>query len=112
MINGFMSMDTITRGLELQQLEQAVFSSNLANPSLDANGYLINSLQRVNVGESAPNIFGNVNGLMAASTGPLPDSITRLRNSFLDTQIQQVSSVLGREEVLANSGAGILNQIN
>jgi flagellar hook-associated protein 1 len=103
-----MSMETITRGLELQQLVQEINASNLANPSMDANGYLINSLQRVNSVEG-PSIFtGGVNGSLAIGTGPLVSQITRLRNSFLDTQIQQESSVVGRDEILN----GLLTQIN
>ena len=108
MINSFMSIDTITRGLELQQLEQSIIASDLANPSTDANGYLINSLQRVNVGQSASVPFGTPNGIVAIGTGPLVESITRLRNSFLDTQIQNESSIVGQSEVLSNTaGSGI-----
>jgi flagellar hook-associated protein 1 FlgK len=113
MINSYQSLYTITNGLILQQLQQEVNASNIGNPSQDANGYLLNSLQRVNAGQGAPLIFGGANGNLAVGTGPNIQSITRLRDSFLDTQIQNESSTLGFAEVLANStGSGILNQIN
>lgn len=112
MINGFQSINTITSGLILQQLEQEVNASNVANPSVDPNGYLMNSLEAVNVGTGAPITFGSGNNLLQIGTGPFGSSITRLRNSFLDSQIQQESTVLGQAEVLANAqGSGILNQI-
>src|SRR5579871_1272091 len=113
MINGFQSINTITSGLILQQLEQEINASNIANPSVDSNGYLMNSLERVNTGSGAELTFGSGNNLLQVGTGPFGSSITRLRNSFLDTQIQQESSVVGYNEILANQqGIGILNQIN
>ncbi|HVZ81938.1 MAG TPA: hypothetical protein VHE12_14210 [bacterium] len=113
MINSYQSLYTITNGLILQQLQQEINASNISNPSQDANGYLINSLQRVNPGQGAPLIFGGANGNLAVGTGPTLQSITRLRDSFLDAQIQNESSVLGFAEVLANTSAsGILDRIN
>lgn len=113
MINTFNSINTISRGLLLQQLEQELNASNISNPSQDANGYLINSLQRVDVGQSAPLIFGGANGNLALGTGPTIQNITRLRDSFLDNQIQNESTTLGFAEVLTNSSkSGILDQIN
>lgn len=108
MINGFMSMETITRGLLIQQLEQQITASNLANPSQDAQGYLINSLESLNVTSGTPLTFNGPNGNLAVGTGPLAQSITRLRSSFLDAQIQQESSILGKAEILSNT----LSQIN
>lgn len=112
MINSFQSINTITSGLVLQQLEQEINASNIANPSVDSNGYLMNSLEQVNGSSGAPLTFGSDNGLLQVGTGPIGSSITRLRNSFLDSQIQQESSVLGQAEILSNSqNTGILNQI-
>ncbi len=113
MISGFQSLSTINSGLILQQLEQDVTASNLAQPSLDSQGYLMNSLERVNPG-SAPSLsFNGANGFMSIGNGVTVDSITRLRNSFLDNQIRQESSLVGYDEILANStGSGVLNQIN
>ncbi|HJT24061.1 MAG TPA: flagellar hook-associated protein FlgK, partial [bacterium] len=108
MINSFQSINTITSGLILQQLEQEVNASNIANPSVDSNGYLMNSLEQVNVGMGAPLTFGSGNGLLQVGTGPFGSSITRLRSSFLDSQIQQESSIVGQNEVLTN----MLTQIN
>lgn len=113
MINSYQSLYTITNGLLLQQLQQEINASNIANPSQDANGYLINSLQRINSGQGAPLVIGGANGNLAVGTGPNLLAITRLRDSFLDTQIQNESSILGYAEVLADTtGSGILNQIN
>lgn len=113
MINSYQSLYTITNGLILQQLQQEVNASNISNPSQDANGYLINSLQQVNSGQGAPLIFGGANGNLAVGTGPNLQSITRLRDSYLDTQIQNESTTLGYTEILSNTtGSGILDQIN
>ena len=112
MINGFQSINTITSGLILQQLEQEVNASNIANPSVDSNGYLMNSLERVNVGTGSPLTLDSGNNFQQIGTGPFGASITRLRSSFLDSQIQQESTVLGQAEILANAqNSGILNQI-
>lgn len=100
MINSFQSINTITSGLILQQLEQEINASNIANPSVDSNGYLMNSLEQVNVGSNAPLTFDSGNSLLQVGTGPVGTSITRLRSSFLDTQIQQESSVVGKAEIL------------
>src|SRR5665213_571520 len=117
MINSFQPLNTITSGLILQQLEQEVIANNLAQPSVDSNGYLMNSLEQVNSVSNSPiNITGS-NGLLSVGTGASAESITRLRSSFLDNQIQQESMVVGYNEILSNStgtnsGTGIMNQIN
>ena len=112
MINSFQSINTITSGLVLQQLEQEINASNIANPSVDSNGYLMNSLEQVNVTPGASLNLSGVGGPFQVGTGPTVESITRLRSSFLDSQIQQESTVLGQAEILANSqNTGILNQI-
>ena len=109
MLNSFLSMETISRGLFIQQLNQDVIASNLAKTYQDSNGYLISSRQRVEITEGSPLFFGSATaGNLAVGTGPLVQQITRLRNSFLDTQIQQESSVVGRAEILNE----ILNQVN
>lgn len=113
MISGFQSLNTINSGLILQQLEQDINASNLAQPSLDSQGYLMNSLETINMGTSPSISFMGANGLMAVGTGVTADSITRLRDSFLDSQIRQASSTVGYNEILANAaGNGVLNQIN
>lgn len=113
MISGFQSLNTINSGLILQQLEQDINASNLAQPSLDSQGYLMNSLETINTSTSPSISFMGANGLMAVGTGVTADSITRLRDSFLDSQIRQASSTVGYNEILANAaGNGVLNQIN
>src|SRR5690242_2190586 len=108
MLNSFMSIETISRGLFIQQLNQDITASNLSKTYLDSNGYLMGSRQRLDIMEGSPLLFGNVSGLLAVGTGPLAQRITRLRSSFLDTQIQYESSILGRAEILSN----ILGQVN
>src|SRR5437867_2785311 len=96
MINSFMSMETMTRGLTLQQLEQQVTANNLAQPYLDSNGYLMNSIQQLSVVEGAPLLLDNMGtpgGVLGIGTGPISQQITRLRSSFLDSQIQFESSI-------------------
>ncbi|GEM_PF-2043225 len=109
MLNSFLSMETVTRGLFIQQLNQDVLASNLAKTYQDSNGYLINSRQRLDVVEGSPLLFGSgAAGMLNVGTGPLVQQITRLRNSFLDSQIQQASTVVGKAEII-NS---VLSQVN
>src|SRR5665213_510797 len=113
MINSFQPLNTITSGLILQQLEQQVIANNLAQPSVDSQGYLMNSMEQVN-SASMPSIsFTGLNGLISVGTGTSAVSITRLRNSFLDNQIQQESSVVGFNSVFYGaSGTGVMGEIN
>ena len=108
MLPSFLSMETITRGLYIQQLNQQLTASNLANPSQDANGYLMNSIERLNTTTGSPYLFGNPGGNLFVGSGPLAQTITRLRDSFLDSQIQRQSSVVGKDEIM-NS---VLAQLN
>jgi len=113
MISGFQSLSSINSGLILQQLEQDITASNLAQPSLDSQGYLLNSLERVNTGTAPTVSFSGANGPISVGSGVAIDSITRLRDSFLDGQIRSESTTVGYNEILANtSGTGVLNQIN
>ncbi len=114
MINSFQSLYTITSGLILQQLEQEVIASNIANAnsSVDSDGYLMNSLEQVNVGSGAELTLSSDGSYYQVGTGPTVESVTSLRSSFLDSQIQQESTIVGYYEMLANSqGTGILNSI-
>lgn len=113
MISGFQSLSTINSGLILQELQQDINASNLAQPSLDAQGYLMNSLETINSGTSPGISFNGANGVMTMGTGVTADSITRLRDSFLDNQIRLASTAVGYNEILANTaGTGVLNQVN
>ncbi len=113
MINSFSGFYTITQGLQVEQLLENITASNLANTSVDSNGYLVGSLQQVNIGSGPSDILSTANGNVAISSGPSIESITQLRSSFLDSQILNESSVLGQTEVLSNTqGSGILNLIN
>ncbi len=107
MINSFQSLYTITSALVLQQLEQDVTASNLAQTSLDSNGYLMNSLERVNVEDGISTSFYSGNQYLSVGTGSHVQSITRLRSLFLDQQIQQESSVLGKAEILSQALSNI-----
>ncbi len=107
MINSFQSLYTITSALILQQLEQDVTASNLAQTSLDSDGYLMNSLERVNVEDGISTSFYSGNQYLSVGTGSYVQSITRLRSLFLDQQIQQESSVLGKAEILSQTLSNI-----
>jgi len=105
-----MGIDTITRSLQVQQLNQDIIAENLANAgsSVDANGYLVHSLQEFNTASGSPIIINNGVQNFAIGTGPQVSQITRYRSLYLDGQIQQQSSVVGNDEIL-NS---VLNQVN
>ncbi len=113
MINSFQPLNTITSGLILQQLEENIDANNISQPSVDSQGYLMNSLEQVN-SESNPSItFTGANGLLSIGTGASAESVTRLRSSFLDNQIQQESSVVGYNSVLYGAGGtGVMSEIN
>jgi len=113
MINSFQPLNTITSGLILQQLEENIDANNISQPSVDSQGYLMNSLEQVN-SESNPSItFTGANGLLSIGTGASAESVTRLRSSFLDNQIQQESSVVGYDSVLYGAGGtGVMGEIN
>jgi flagellar hook-associated protein FlgK len=108
MINSFSSMQTIIQGLQMQQLLENITASNLADTSVDSNGYLVSSLQQANFGVGPSEILSTTNGNVAVSSGPLLQSITQLRSSFLDSQIQQESSIVGAAQVQNQ----IIQQIN
>src|SRR5271154_6581687 len=116
MISSFQPINTITSGLILQQLEEDVDASNLAQPSIDSQGYLMNSLEQVNPETNSPISFNGLNGPVYIGTGVTAQSITSLRSSFLDNQIQQESSVLGYNSIFyATNGAGstgVMDEIN
>jgi flagellar hook-associated protein 1 len=103
-----LSTQTVLNSLYLQQLEEEVIASNLSNPSLDSNGYLMNSLEAVNSAPAASYMLDTPNGNFAIGSGPEVQSITRLRDFFLDQQIQTESSVVGYNSVINQ----YLDQIN
>jgi flagellar hook-associated protein 1 FlgK len=113
MINSFQSLSSITSGLILQQLEQEITANNLAQTSVDSQGYLENSLEQVNSVNNPSLAFTGINGLLSVGTGSSAESITRLRSSFLDNQIQQESSVVGYNSVFyQTSTTGVINEIS
>jgi flagellar hook-associated protein 1 FlgK len=103
MTNSFMGIETITRGLYAQQINQYVIASNLAKTYRDEDGYVIASRQRTDITASAPYYLGTSNGVLAVGTGSQVQQITRLRNLYLDLQIQKQSQIVGRNEVLAEA---------
>ncbi len=114
MINSLQGIYTITSGLILQELEQEITASNIANAgsSVDSDGYLMNSLEQVNVGSGTELTLSSDGSYYQVGTGPTVESVTSLRSSFLDSQIQQESTIVGYYEMLANSqGTGVLNSI-
>jgi flagellar hook-associated protein 1 FlgK len=109
MINSFFGINTTLNGLLAQQAMQNVLADNIAKTGgyVDANGYVITTEQQLNITQGSPYIFSAANGNLALGTGPLLQSITRMRSSFLDRQIQQQSQIVGKEQVLSDT----LNQI-
>lgn len=69
MINSYSGFYTITQGLQVEQLLENITASNLANPSVDSNGYLVSSLQQVNLGTGPSEILSTANGNIAVSSG-------------------------------------------
>ncbi|MGH7739749.1 MAG: FlgK family flagellar hook-associated protein, partial [bacterium] len=111
MINSFFGISTSLNGLLVQQAEQNVLADNIAKTGsyVDANGYVMTTEQQLNVTQGSPYILSTANGNLALGTGPLLQSITRMRDSFLDRQIQQQSQVVGKEQVLSNTLSQIQN---
>jgi len=101
MLNSFLGVETISRGLFMQQVNQDITASNMAKTYLDSDGYLMASRQRLDIMEGSPLLFGNMGGVKAVGTGPMIQQITRLRSLFLDGQIRTESSILGKSEILA-----------
>ncbi len=114
MINSFFGINTTLNGLLTQQAEQNVLADNIAKTGsyVDANGYVMTTEQQLNVTQGAPYILNSSNGNLAIGTGPLLQSITRMRDSFLDKQIQQQSQIVGKEQVLSNTLSQIQNILN
>ncbi|HET9869778.1 MAG TPA: hypothetical protein VFR02_04710, partial [bacterium] len=114
MINSFFGINTTLNGLLLQQAEQNVLASNIAKAGsyVDANGYVMTTDQRLNVTQGSPFLFNTLNGPSALGTGPVLQSITRMRNSYLDRQIQLQSQTVGKEQALAATLAQIQTILN
>jgi flagellar hook-associated protein FlgK len=109
MINNFFGINTTLQGLMVQQAEQNVLADNIskAGSYVDANGYVMTTEQQLNITQGSPYLLPNGSGVLAIGTGPLIQSITRMRSSFLDAQIQQQSQIVGEQNVLYST----LNQI-
>ncbi|HVM33108.1 MAG TPA: hypothetical protein VMU88_08240 [bacterium] len=114
MINSFFGINTTLNGLLLQQMEQNVLADNVskAGSYVDANGYVMTTEQQLNVTQGSPYLFNGLNGAAALGTGPILQSITRMRSSFLDRQIQQQSQIVGKEQVLADTLAQVQSILN
>jgi flagellar hook-associated protein 1 len=108
MLPSSLSSEILTQGLYIQQLSEDTTASNIANSYLDSDGYLMNSIEQVYSTEGAPYNIGSPNGNLMVESGPVVQTITRLRSSFLDAQIQAESTIVGQSEILN----GILPQIN
>jgi flagellar hook-associated protein FlgK len=107
MINNFMGIEILSRGLLAQQLNQTVIASNMAKTYRDEYGYVTSSRQRVDVTTAYPFFLGNAAGVHALGNGPQVQQITRMRSMYLDFRIQLQSQTVGRNEVLMD----VLSQV-
>lgn len=101
MINSFMGVEILSRGLLAQQLSQTVSASNLSKSYRDENGYVVASRQRLDLTSASPYFLGTATGVHALGNGPQIQQITRMRSLYLDFQIQRQSQVVGKNEVMA-----------
>jgi len=100
--NSFLGLETLSRSLYGQQINQSVIASNLSKTYVDSNGYLVASRQQVNMTTANPLSITTANGTAALGQGPQIQQITRIRNFYLDVQIQKESQVVGYNEVQSN----------
>lgn len=90
MVSTFGSLNTMVSGLKAQQLSLNTVGHNIAN--IDTPGY---SRQRVNlVASNSQTIYTN-GGPAQLGQGVTTQSITRIRDSFLDRQYWKQNSILG-----------------
>jgi flagellar hook-associated protein 1 FlgK len=102
MTSSFTSINTLTRALVNQSLVQNTVASNLSKTYRDSDGYVIVSRERVNFAGVPDLTLYTGNGYVNVGQGSSLQSITRLRDFYLDYQIQKQSMTVGREEVLSN----------
>ncbi len=107
MTYSFLGIETLTRGLYTQQVNQNVVASNLAKTYRDEDGYVVASRQRMDVATTTPYYLGSSSGVHAIGTGSGIQQVTRLRSMYLDFQIQKQSQVVGYDEVLTE----VLDQV-
>ena len=114
MINNFFGINTTLQGLMVQQAEQNVLADNIAKAGsyVDSNGYVMTTEQQLNITQGSPYLLPNGSGVLAIGTGPIIQSITRMRSSFLDSQIQQQSQIVGQESVLNSTLTNIQSIID
>ncbi|WP_371362990.1 hypothetical protein SRRS_39880 [Sporomusa rhizae] len=98
----FAGLNTVVLGLAAQKLSLDTVGHNVANANTD--GY---SRQRVNLVTSYPQSIYTGAGRSQIGTGVLGQSITRIRDTFMDQQMWKESSTLGYGETLL----GNLNKI-
>lgn len=94
----FSGLNTVVLGLAAQKLSLDTVGHNVANANTE--GY---SRQRVNLATSHPESIYTGAGRSQIGTGVLGQSITRIRDTFVDQQMWKESSTLGYgETVLGN----------
>lgn len=94
MSSSFGALNTAVRGLYAQQLGLSTVGHNIANASTE--GY---SRQRVNLSATPTETIYGSRGQAQLGTGVTMESITRLRDTFIDRQYWKENSTLGRGEI-------------
>ncbi|HAK72615.1 MAG TPA: flagellar hook-associated protein FlgK, partial [Sporomusaceae bacterium] len=87
----FAGFNTVVRGIFAQQASLDTVGHNIANANTD--GY---SRQNVNLSTTRPEVvYGGAAGKMQLGTGVTAQSVTRARDSFIDSQMWKESGALG-----------------
>lgn len=108
MVSTFHGLELGKRGLAVTQTQITTTGQNIAN--VNTKGY---SRQQVNVSASPSLDVWTTGGKMGQlGTGVSLDSITRVRDSFLDRQYQDQASTLGESQVKQQTLDGLETIIN
>lgn len=86
----FSGLNTLVRGIYAQQLSLDTTGHNISNASTE--GY---SRQRVNLATTLPEVVYGGSGALQVGTGVSIESVTRVRDTFMDQQMWKESSTLG-----------------
>ncbi|CQR70458.1 Flagellar hook-associated protein 1 [Sporomusa ovata DSM 2662] len=94
----FAGLNTVVQGLAAQKMSLDTVGHNVANANTP--GY---SRQRVNLVTTSPQTIYTGAGTAQIGTGVLTQSITRIRNTFIDQQIWKESSTLGYGQTMVDN---------
>ncbi|QDR81968.1 flagellar hook-associated protein FlgK [Sporomusa termitida] len=91
----FGGLNTVVRGIYANQMSLDTVGHNIANA--DTDGF---SRQRVNLVSTTPQTIYSGNGKVQLGTGVATQSITRIRDTFVDQQMWKEKSTLGYGETI------------